>query len=230
MREAGISRPGQRRSAAARRSACPASGSPTTSSSATFAAGGAEPALGRRHHLPAEPGRAGSTSPPSRTLYSRRIVGWSDGRSHARRARRRRARDGPRAPPARARADPSLRPGQPVRRRSPSASRPAPPASPLDGQPRRLLRQRRRRELLRDAQEGAHPPPLLADQAELRTEVFDYIEVFYNRQRRHSRSACARPRTSRTALSAPTVPGLAASRLASPQTIRLTSTTPAAVT
>jgi transposase InsO family protein len=27
------------------------------------------------------------------------------------------------------------------------------------------------------------------DRAELRTEVFDYIEAFYNRRRRHSRSA-----------------------------------------
>jgi transposase InsO family protein len=53
------------------------------------------------------------------------------------------------------------------------------------GLKRRLFRQRRRRELLRDAQEGADPPPLLADIDELRTEVFDYIEVFYNRQRRH---------------------------------------------
>jgi putative transposase len=32
----------------------------------------------------------------------------------------------------------------------------------VDGQPRRLLRQRRRRELLRDLEEGAHPRPLMA--------------------------------------------------------------------
>ena len=44
----------------------------------------------------------------------------------------------------------------------PSASRPAPPASPNRWAAGRLLRQRRRRELLRHAQEGAHPPPHLA--------------------------------------------------------------------
>jgi putative transposase len=39
--------------------------------------------------------------------------------------------------------------------------------------------------------------------AELRSEIFDYIEIFYNRQRRHGTLACAPQRTSRTALSAP---------------------------
>jgi hypothetical protein len=34
----------------------------------------------------------------------------------------------------------------------------------VDGQPRRLLRQRRRRELLRHARERAHPPPTVADE------------------------------------------------------------------
>ena len=34
-------------------------------------------------------------------VFSRRIVGWSDGRSHAHRARHRRPADGARAPPAR---------------------------------------------------------------------------------------------------------------------------------
>jgi len=56
---------------------------------------------------------------------------------------------------------------------------------PIDRIPRRLLRKRRRRELLRDIEEGAHPPPLQADKAELRSEVINYIEAFYNRQRRH---------------------------------------------
>ena len=38
--------------------------------------------------------------------------------------------------------------------------------------------------------------------AELRTEVFDYIEVFYNRERRHStlRAESISPSTTRTAL------------------------------
>ena len=48
------------------------------------------------------------------------------------------------------------------------------------------LRQRRRRELLRHPQEGARPPPHLADPREFIGEVFDYIEAFYNPTRRHS--------------------------------------------
>ena len=68
-----------------------------------------------------------------------------------------------------------LRPGRPRRRHR-----------ALDGLQGRLLRQRRRRELLRDAQEGARPPPLLADPPRAHQEVFEYIEAFYNRVRRHS--------------------------------------------
>ena len=60
--------------------------------------------------------------PPDRRL--------EHGRSHARRARRRRAADGGRAPPPGARTDPPLRPGQPVRRAGLRPSRPATPASP----------------------------------------------------------------------------------------------------
>ena len=56
----------------------------------------------------------------------------------------------------------------------------------LDGLPRRLLGQRRRRELLRDPEEGAHPPPVMADTPRLGSAVFEYIEAFYNRDRRHS--------------------------------------------
>lgn len=55
----------------------------------------------------------------------------------------------------------------------------------LDGKPRRLLRQRRRRELLRHPQKGARPPPIVADPARTRGLVFEYIEVFYNPRRRH---------------------------------------------
>ena len=43
------------------------------------------------------------------------------------------------------------------------------------------LRQRRLRELLHDAREGAAPPPLLTHQGEARHAVFDCIEAFYNR-------------------------------------------------
>jgi transposase InsO family protein len=34
---------------------------------------------------------------------------------------------------------------------------------------------------------GARPPPRRREQlTELRTEIFDFIEIFYNRRRRHS--------------------------------------------
>ena len=39
--------------------------------------------------------------------------------------------------------------------------------------------------------------------AELRSEVFEYIEFFFNRHRRHCTLGCARPQTSKRALSAP---------------------------
>jgi len=48
-------------------------------------------------------------------VFSRRIVGWSHGRSHAHRAGHRRAADGARAAPTRARPDLALRSGQPAR-------------------------------------------------------------------------------------------------------------------
>jgi putative transposase len=64
--------------------------------------------------------------------------------------------------------------------------------------------------------------------AKLRTEVFDYIEVFYNRQRRHSTLGQLSP----TQFEARTLslPGsaLAASRLASPCQITSTTSTPTA--
>jgi len=40
--------------------------------------------------------------------------------------------------------------------------------------------------LLRDPQEGTHPPPRQPTKLELRTEVFDYVEVFRNGERRRS--------------------------------------------
>ena len=39
--------------------------------------------------------------------------------------------------------------------------------------------------LLRDAQERAHPRRNRPEKAELRSEIFDSIEVFYNRSLRH---------------------------------------------
>ena len=72
-----------------------------------------------------------------------------------------------------------------------SARLPAGPARPRDRlqhePPRQLLGQRRRRELLRDAEGRARRttrPGRRAAQA--RGELFEYIELFYNGQRRHS--------------------------------------------
>jgi putative transposase len=64
--------------------------------------------------------------------------------------------------------------------------------------------------------------------AELRTEVFEYIEVFYNRQRRHSTLGQLSPADYEARTLSPPGPALAASRLASPSQIMSTTTTPAA--
>src|SRR3954462_12939539 len=56
----------------------------------------------------------------------------------------------------------------------------------LDGDRWRRARQRRGRELLRHPRVRTARPPPLADRQTLRTAVFDFIEVFYNRKRRHS--------------------------------------------
>jgi len=64
--------------------------------------------------------------------------------------------------------------------------------------------------------------------AELRTEVFDYIEVFYNRQRRHSAIEQRSPVDFENNTLSPSGSALAASRLASPSQMMSTTTTPAA--
>ena len=64
--------------------------------------------------------------------------------------------------------------------------------------------------------------------AELRTEVFDYIEVFYNRERRHSTLGQRSPVDFENSTLSPTNPALAASRLASPSQIMSTTSSPAA--
>jgi putative transposase len=72
-----------------------------------------------------------------------------------------------------------LRPGRPRRR-----------DRAIDGLCRLVLRQRRRRDVLRDADQGAPPPRRpeagSATRAELRSAVFEYIEGFYNPTRLHS--------------------------------------------
>jgi putative transposase len=65
--------------------------------------------------------------------------------------------------------------------------------------------------------------------AEARTAVFDYIEAFYNRRRRHSRLGMRSPLDFETSTLINRGAGLAASRLASSPTIRLTATTTTSV-
>ena len=64
--------------------------------------------------------------------------------------------------------------------------------------------------------------------AELRSEVFEYIEVFFNRRRRHSTLGMLSPADyeNRTLMTGGT--GLAASRLASTHKIKFTAPTPSA--
>jgi putative transposase len=66
--------------------------------------------------------------------------------------------------------------------------------------------------------------------AELRGEIFDYIEIFYNRQRRHRTLGMRSPADFEEDTLSPSRADLAASRLASPQTIRFTAPTTAAMT
>ena len=103
MRGAGSQRPGPPQARHARRSGCPGVRVADDLVERQFRPGRPERALGRRHHLPPDLGgmalprrRPGRLQPPDRRL--------GDGRPHARRARRRRAADGARAPPARAAA------------------------------------------------------------------------------------------------------------------------------
>ena len=66
--------------------------------------------------------------------------------------------------------------------------------------------------------------------AELRTEVFDYIEVFYNRQRRHGTLGMISPADYENSALGTDGAGLAASRLASINKIKLTAPTTSART
>jgi putative transposase len=62
---------------------------------------------------------------------------------------------------------------------------------------------------------------------EARTAIFDYVETFYNRQRRHSRLGMLSPVAFETSTLRPDGAEDAASRLASHDQISLTSTTTA---
>lgn len=63
--------------------------------------------------------------------------------------------------------------------------------------------------------------------AEARTAIFAYVETFYNRRRRHSRLRMLSPVDFENSTLSKDGPALAASRLASPTTIKLTTTTAA---
>jgi putative transposase len=65
--------------------------------------------------------------------------------------------------------------------------------------------------------------------AELRTEVFDYIEVFFNRQRRHGTLGMLSPVEFENRTLSADGASLAASRLASPHTIMFTAPTASAL-
>ena len=64
---------------------------------------------------------------------------------------------------------------------------------------------------------------------ELRSEVFDYIETFYNRRRRHGTLGMLSPVDFEKSTLSPDGTGLAASRLASPHTIKFTTPTASAL-
>jgi putative transposase len=66
--------------------------------------------------------------------------------------------------------------------------------------------------------------------AELRSEIFDYIEVFYNRQRRHGTLGMRSPADFENSTLSPSRADLPASRLASTQTMRFTAPTATAMT
>lgn len=63
--------------------------------------------------------------------------------------------------------------------------------------------------------------------AEARTAVFEYVETFYNRRRRHSRLGMLSPVDFENSTLSKDGPALAASRLASPTNNLLTTTTAA---
>lgn len=79
------------------------------------------------------------------------------------------------------------------------------------------------------SRKGLIYPRSWLEKAELRTELFDYIEVFYNRQRRHKTLGQISPADFETSTLSPTGPGLAATRLAATNKIKFTTPTTTAV-
>ncbi len=66
--------------------------------------------------------------------------------------------------------------------------------------------------------------------AEMRTEIFEYVEVFFNRRRRHSTLGMLSPADYEDGTLSDPGPGLAASRLASTNNIKFTAPTTSAIT
>ena len=84
------------------------------------------------------------------------------------------------------------------------------------------------RELPREPQEGPDPPALMANQDRgQRTAVFDYIESFYNRRRRHSTLGMLSPVEFENGTLRTAGASLAASRLASLNKMNYKSTSTA---
>ncbi len=96
----------------------------------------------------------------------------------------------PSAPAASQGHDPSLRPRRAIHRSDLRPELPRRRDRPIDGRGRLVLRQRRRRDVLRHPDQGAlapqRPEEGWATRAELRSAVFEYIEGFYNPTRLHS--------------------------------------------
>ncbi len=142
-------------------------------------------AVGRRHH-PA-PDALGTLLPrlDRRRLEppGRRLV---DGDPHAHRARHDRPGRGDRPPSTGHGSHPPLRPRVAVHEPGVRTQATRVRDRGVHGLGRRLLRQRHGRELLRHPGDRADRPPDWATPTEARAAVFDYIEVFYNRIRRHS--------------------------------------------
>ena len=145
-----------------------------------------ESAVADRHYRAPDPRGQGVLRGRSRRLQQTRdrLV---DQPQPDRRAHHQRARDGHRTTrsPARQHRDP-FRSRHPVhllgvhRKGSPVRAR------PLDGLGRRLLRQRDDRSILVTHADRTLEHAPLENQVELANAIFEYIEIFHNRRRRHS--------------------------------------------
>src|SRR4051794_23098754 len=122
--------------------------------------------------------RPGRLQPPDRRLV--------DGRSHARRARRRRARDGAAPPPADARPDSPFRPQIAIRRAGLRPQSPRCRHRRLDGFQGLRPRQRRRRELFATLKKELVHRRSWPTRRELISQVFAFVEAVYHTTRRHS--------------------------------------------